>query len=198
MRIKLQMVKESLQFIDGHIHQLADVLSTYTHIRSFRLQSGAMTFRTCGLTSIASHHHTILYLVLILFHHLEKGIDSFKIRCTLPEHPPLFVSKFIIGCEDGKTGLFCPFDDHISPHAHFIATPTDHSTIIHRERTIGDYQMLIDANDFTKALAFWACTQRRIEGEHVFGRFLKRHAIGFKLRTKTIKLGGAVVLIEAE
>ena len=146
-----------------------------------------MTIRTNSLATIPTHHHAILYLVLILLDHLEKGINvnlvvnvqMFFGRKTMPKHILLLARQFEIRFENGK-----PINDgfsakHLAPNAHLVTMPTLNATIIHAQRTIGDDQFLINSDNASKAFARRTSANGRVEGEHIIVGFFKRHAVCF-------------------
>ena len=59
-----------------YLHHVGDALAAYLHILCFLAQTCAMTVGTDGLAAETAQHHPVLYLVLVLTHHIEEGIDA--------------------------------------------------------------------------------------------------------------------------
>ena len=101
-----------------------------------------MTKWADGLAAITAQHHSILYLVLVLLHHLEEGVDgylfvdvAFALRGqTVPEHILLALRQLIVGFEDGEVVLCGPAAELILPHAHLVAVPTLHAAVVDAQR----------------------------------------------------------------
>ena len=85
MLIQFQMVEELLQFCDRQIHQFGNILSAHPYISGFRFQAGAVAFRAKRLSPVTRQHHPVLYLILILFQHLEEIIDAVEILVAFPK-----------------------------------------------------------------------------------------------------------------
>ena len=73
---QLKCAEPLLQPHHGHLHQVGDAPATYLNILSFGLQACAVALRAGGLATVAGHHHAVLYLVLVLPHHIEEGVDA--------------------------------------------------------------------------------------------------------------------------
>ena len=139
MFCKLQLVEPSLQIGNRHFHQFGNASSAYLHIGGFLLESCAMAVGTNRLATETAQHYAVLYFVLVLFHHLEEGIDTHLLvdvlfavaRQSVPEHILLFLCKIKVRLEDWEIVLCCTADELFLPHAHLLATPTDHAPIIH-------------------------------------------------------------------
>jgi len=58
--------------------------------------------------------------------------------------------------------------------------------------------MLVDADDFPESLACGACTDGRVEGEHLVVRFFEGDAVCFELGAETIEAGTPVGLVETQ
>ena len=98
-----------------------------------------MAVGTNRLATETALHHAVLYFVLVLFHHLEEGIDTHLLvdvlfavaRQSVPEHVFLLLVKSIVWFEDREVVLCRTADELFLPHAHLLATPTNHAPIIH-------------------------------------------------------------------
>ena len=121
-----------------------------------------MTFRTGGLAAIATEHHPVLNLVLVVLHHLEEVVDGYPVVFSavlvggqsVPQLVFLLLGQAIVRLEDGKIVLSSPTTELFLPHLHLLAMPTDHTAIIDGERGVGDDEMLVDAHHLAKALTF--------------------------------------------
>ena len=74
MLLELQVVEPCQQVDYRHLHKVGDALAVDFHVRSLLLQSCTVAVGALGLTTIATHHDAILYLVLVLPDHIEEGI----------------------------------------------------------------------------------------------------------------------------
>ena len=75
---QLEIGKPLLEGYYRHLHKVGDTASGNLHISGFLLQSGAMTGGAVGLATITSKHNAILYLILVLAHHVEKLVDTYR------------------------------------------------------------------------------------------------------------------------
>ena len=157
-----------------------------------------MTFGAERLSAVACQHHTVLYLVLVFLHHLEEGVDALKVGCPFPQHPALLVGQFIIGSEDGEVGFLGSVYHHIPPFAHLFAPPAYDGSVIDGQGTVGYHEMLVDADDPSESLAYGACADGRVEGEHLVVRFFEGDAVCLELGTETIEAGTPVGLVETQ
>ena len=171
-----------------------------------------MTGRAHGLASESAQHHAVLNLILVFLHHSEELVDAHTVvRITVffrwqsvPEPVFLLLRQFVVRLEDREFVRFRPADEFLEPHAHLLATPAHHATVVEAERSVRNHEFLVDADDASEALAGRAGAQRRIEGKHIVGRFLKLHAVGFKSGGEVVadvawredESAGAVALIE--
>ena len=101
-----------------------------------------MTKWADGLAAITAQHHSILYFILVLLHHLEEGVDgyllvdvAFALRGqAVPKHILLALRQLIVGFEDGEVVLCCPAAELILPHTHLVAVPTLHAAVVDAQR----------------------------------------------------------------
>ena len=198
MGCQLQLSEELLQLRYRHLHQFRDAPSPHFHVVGLRLEACAVAGWAGGLSAVACHHHAVLYLVLVLLHHFEEGVDAFEVGRTLPEHPSLLLGEVDVGGKDGEPRLFRSANHHLTPFAHHLASPADHGSIIDREGAVGHHQMLVNADNPSKALAGGAGSQGGVEGEHLVVGFLKGDAVGLELRAEAVEAGGAIATVEAE
>ena len=141
-----------------------------------------------GLASESAQHHAVLNLILVFLHHSEELVNAHTVvRITVffrwqsvPEPVFLLLRQFVVGLEDREFVRFRPADEFLEPHAHLLATPAHHATVVEAQRSVRNHEFLVDADDASEALAGRAGAQRRIEGKHIVGRFLKLHAVGFE------------------
>ena len=134
-----------------------------------------MTFRTSCFTPIAVQHDAILYLILVLAHHLKESINanlladitSFLGWKTMPKHVFFLSRQFEVRLEDRKI-VFCRAPAKLFfPNAHLVAMPTLHTSIIHTKRGIGYNKAFFDTDNLTEPLARGTRTKRRVKGEHI-------------------------------
>ena len=190
----LQGTEKLVQVADGKFAQVGDAPSTYLHILCFLLQPSSVAGGAGGLASVAGQHHAILDFILILPQHAEKLVDAngavapfVLLIHPMPQHFFLPFGQLAVRCEDGKILVFLsPPHKLLLPFRHLLAFPGSHATVIHRELGVGNDQTLVDADDSAVPLTLWASTHGRIEGKHLVGRFLKLHAVGFKLQRKRL------------
>ena len=156
---ELQLGEPVLQADNGHLYEIRDASSVDFHILSLWFQTRAVTGRTGGLSTIARQHHTILNLVLILFHHLEESVNTgFLLGAavrgqTVPQPVFLLLGQVVIRFEDREVVVGRMTDEPVLPFAHLLAVPANHATIIDRQTCVGDDQMLVDTHHLAKALA---------------------------------------------
>ena len=151
-----------------------------------------MTLRTGRLAPVASHHHTILDLILIGLDHLEELVDAgFLLRPfvrgqTVPQPVLLLLGQIHIGFEDGKIIFGCMATEPFEPLLHLLTMPADHTTIVDGERRIGDDQLLVDTDDSSEALTHRTGACGGVEGEELVAGFLEHDTI-------SLETGGEVV-----
>ena len=156
-----------------------------------------MTFGAKRFAAIACQHYAILYLVLILLHHLEEGVDALEVTGPFPQHPALFVRQLVVRGENGEAGFFRTAYHHVFPLAHLLASPAHHRTFVDGEGTVGDDQMLVNADDTSETLTLRTGSDRGVEGEHLVVGLFKRYAVRLEFGAETIQAGAAVRLVEA-
>ena len=151
-----------------------------------------MTLRTCGLSTISSHHHTILDLVLVLLHHLEERVDARFLLCffirgeTMPQPVFLLACEIHVWLENREVILCCMTTEPLLPFFHLITMPANHTTIVYRKCGVGDYQSLVDTNHTTETLTLRTSSCRRVEREHLVIRFFERYAVCFETSREVI------------
>ena len=171
-----------------------------------------MTGRAYGLASESAQHHAVLNLILVFLHHSEELVDAHTVvRITVffrwqsvPEPVFLLLRQLVVRLEDREVVRFRPADEFLEPHAHLLATPAHHATVVEAQRSVRNHEFLVDADDASESLAGRAGAQRRIEGKHIVGRFLEFHAVGFESGREVVadvawredESAGAVALIE--
>ena len=186
--VQLQHLEPSSEITDGHLYKVRYALSTYLHPCGFLFQASAVTDGTDRLSAIAAQHDAILYLVLILLHHLEEGVNRYLFVDiplafrgeAVPEHVLLVLRQFVVGFEDGEVVFGCPAAELILPHAHLVAVPTLHAAVVDAQRGVGNDELLVDADNLAEAFTLWAGAQRRVEREHLVAGFFERDTIGFE------------------
>ena len=193
-----ELVEEGLQFGDGEGHQFGDGTSAHLDIVSLRFQPCAVALGTDRLAAVASQHHPVLYLVQVLLHHAEEGIDALEIARALPQHLPLLIGQFVVGGKDGKS-RFVGIEHHlVAPFAHHLASPADHGSVIDRERAVGHHQVLVNAYHAAETLTLRTGSKGRDEGEHLVIGLFKGDAVCLELGAEAVEAGAAVSAIEAE
>ena len=181
MLIELQVGKPISQVGDRHVNEFHDVFPAYLHITGFMTQTTALAFRTGGLTAVVSEHHPVLNLILVLTQHLKECINADAVGqvftgTSVPKQGFLFLGKTVVRREYREVVSLSPADEFFLPFTHFLSTPANHSSVHHAQFGIGNDQMLV----YAESLTLGTCSHWGIEGEKVFRRFLKSHAVGFK------------------
>ena len=154
-----------------------------------------MTFGTDRLTSITTQQHSVLDLILILFHDLKESINADLLVHieslfgwqAVPEHILLFLGEFVIRFENRESIFRRTFAKLVFPYPHPFAMPALHAPVIHTQCGVGDHQLLINTDNAAKSLAFGARAEWGIEREHIVVGFFKVHAIGFEACGKVIR-----------
>ena len=193
---QLQLPEPLLQTGDGHLYQVGDAATVYLHIVGLGLQARAVAYRTGGLAPVTTQHHAVLYLVLVLLHHLEEGVDAgFLLQTavagqTVPQPVLLLLRQRVVRLEDREVVLGGMLYEPVFPLAHLLAVPGHHAAVVDGERGIGDDQVLIDADNLAEALAFRTGAHGRIEREHLVGRLLEGDAVGLEARAEIIAQPG--------
>ena len=186
---QLKVVKPFSEPVDGYLHQVGDGAAANLHPCRLLLQPGAVAVGAEGLAPVAAHHDAVLYLIHILLHHVEEGVNAYGVGAQLavlalvcgqsmPKQVLLLLRQLEIGLEDGKVDGGCTAAELLLPHLHLIAMPALHAALVDRQRGVGDDEALVDADDAAEALAGGAGAGRRVEREHVVVGFLKHHAVG--------------------
>ena len=147
-----------------------------------------MTVGTDGLATEAAQHHAVLYLVLVFLYHLEECVDAYLLvdvflavaGQTAPKHVFFLLGKLEVRLEDWEIVLGGTAAELLEPHAHLLASPTNHTTVVDTHGRVGDDQLLVDAYHTAESLASGAGSQWGVEGKHVVGWFLEGHAVGLE------------------
>ena len=150
----------------------------------------------CRLPSVSGQHHTILYLILVLSQHAEKLVDAdgavapfVLLIHSMPKHLLLSVRQLVVRREDGEILILVGSPDKfLLPLRHLFSLPACHTAVIHRQVGVGDDQTLVNPYDASVALALGAGSHRRIEREHLVGRFFKLDAVCLKLQRKLLHI----------
>ena len=82
--VEPQTVEKTLQFVDRHRHQLADMLSANLHVERLLTQPPAAAVGTNGLAGIARKHHPVLDLVTFSLQEFEKFVESVEKLIAFP------------------------------------------------------------------------------------------------------------------
>ena len=83
-----------------HLGKIRDGAPTYLYPLCLFFQAGSLAVWADSFATVAAHHHTILYLVLVFFYHLEKRVYAHAVRSpfailfqvagqTMPQHVSL-------------------------------------------------------------------------------------------------------------
>ena len=166
--VKFKPLEPHHEVSDGHFDEVGQALAPDFHPFGLRLQSCAVALGADGLSAIAAHHDAILNLILVLPDHFEKCIDAHLVVDVLvalggqsvPQHVFFLLREFQIRLENREIVLGSPAAELVFPHAHLVAMPALHASVIDAERGVGNDQPLVDADDIAKAFAFGACTCR--------------------------------------
>ena len=171
-----------------------------------------MTVRTDGLATESAQHHSVLYLVLVLFHHAEELIDAhpfvwvevFLGGQSVPKPVFLLLRQFVVRLEDREVERFSTAYELLEPHAHLLASPADHASVVKTQRGIRDDQLLVDADDASESFAGRTSAKRRVEGKHVVRWLLEGDAVSLETSGEVVgdmareeeKAASTIALIE--
>ena len=214
MLVEAELSKPRDEVADRHADELGDGLATHLNVVCLFTQTGSMTVRTDGLATIACQEHTILYLILVLPHHLKEIVDAHTfVRVgvgvagqSMPQPSAMLLAQFVVRGEDREIVYLGTTYEVAFPLAQFLAMPACHTTVIDAEGGVGDDEILVDANDAAVALACGTDAHGRVEREEVVGRFFEGHSVSLHERRERNVLVGfadkeevalAVALIES-
>src|SRR5574344_401548 len=121
----MKAVKPFLQVCNRHLYEVGNAHPIDFYIGCFFLETCAVAIRTYRFATIAAHQYAVLYFVLILFHHLEKVVDTYTFMLvtmfvggqTMPKHVFLFLCELVIGFEYRKVVGCCTPTKFIFPYA---------------------------------------------------------------------------------
>ena len=85
IRLKMKGIQKLQQGGDAHIHKLRYISSRYLHILCLPLQPAPFALRADRAALISGEHIFVLYLIALLFHHLEEWGNAGKMLCALPD-----------------------------------------------------------------------------------------------------------------
>ena len=131
----------------------------------------------------AAEHIFILNLVAVSLHPFEKLIDAhYRMlvplnAVSLPDSIFLFFCQIAPRLEYSNMVPVGVFHDLVFEPAHLLPSPARNRPIIDALRLVRYHQILADADDFAKAAAGRAGTQRAVEAEKIFIRLPKRHSV---------------------
>ena len=171
MLVELQLPEPFCQSDDGHLHQVANAPSADFHIVGLGLQTCAVTSGTGRLSPVSCHHHAVLYLVLVILHHLEELVDTRLLLLALVRGQPVPQPVFLLArqvhvrLKDGEVVDGGMTHEPLLPLLHLLTVPAYDAAVIYRERRIGDDKLLVDADDASESLTLRTGTHGRIEGE---------------------------------
>ena len=188
MFVEPKFVEPRLQLTDWHLHKFGDASSAHFHPRGLLLEFRSVTVGTHGLSSVAAHHHAILYLVLVFLHHLKESVDTdlfvyiavFFARQAVPKHILILAFKLVIRFKDRKVVSGCTPDELGLPAAHLVSVPALYAAFVDTECRVGNDQLLVYPNHIPEALAGGTGSQRRVERKHVVVGFCELDTIGFE------------------
>ena len=171
MFFELKLIKPIFKFTDRHLNKLGNASSAHLYPCGFFLQFGSMTVRTYSLSPVPTHHYTILNLILVLFHHLEKGINADFIMYvfslftgqSMPKHVFVFAVELIVRFKYREVICSRTSYEFRQPSPHFITMPALYTAVIDTECRVGNDKFLINSNNVSKAFARWTGTQWRVE-----------------------------------
>ena len=184
----MQIPEPFQQVAYGHLYKVGYASPINLYPVGLLLKTSATTIRTRGASTIATQHHTILYLILVVFDHLEERVDANLVMNVhvllgwqpMPQHILLGLGQGIVGGEDGEVVFLCASAELFLPSLHLLSMPAFDASLIDTQRRIGDNQFLVNADDASKALAGRAGPYRRVEGEHIVIGLFEGYAVGLE------------------
>ncbi len=193
---QFQGVEPLLEAHNGQLDEVGDASATNLHIVGLGLEARAVTLGTDRLATIARQHDAILNLILVVAHHLKEAVDGHAVvfvtmlvgRQAMPQHVLLLLRQVIVRLENGETHSIgitvfffcCATAELVFPHAHLLAVPRLHTTVVDGQRGIGNNQVLVDADDHAETLTLRTGADGRIKGEELVGGLFERHAVGLE------------------
>ena len=163
--VESEFVKPFQKFRHGHTHKLCYRLASHLHVGSFATQTCAVTFGADGLAAIACEHNSVLYLVLLCAHPVEKTVNAGESVNTVPQHVFFGIGEFGIGAVQRKNsgrGM----DEFFFPLLHLLATPAHHAVFEYRQRRVGNHKFFVYAYRASEAFAARTCAIGIVEVEH--------------------------------
>ena len=142
--VKSKIIEKGFCFRDRKGNQFRNILSPYLYIQGFRTQAGPFTGRANGLSAITCQHHTILYLIQVLFHKLKKVIDAMQPAGTVPKQVFLLLCQIVIGTVDREVVFLALHNKLFQPLPHHIAFPANYRSLENRQTFIRHDQIFID------------------------------------------------------
>ena len=196
MWLQLQSVEPFLQSHHRHLYQVGNAPAAYLHVVGFGLQARAVTYGACGLSPVSGQHHAVLYLVLILLHHVEEEVNTralllaFVAGQSVPQPVLLLLRQVHVRLKYGEVVVGRMPAEPLLPFAHLLAVPAHHAAVVHAQRGIGNHQLFVDAHDLAETLTLRTGTCWRVEREHLVRWFLEGHAVGLELHREVVEDGG--------
>ncbi len=98
----------------------------------------------------------------------------------MPEHVFLFARQLIVRSENREVIFGCTPAELLLPHLHFLSMPALYAAVIDAQGGIWNHQFFVNSDDAPESFAGRACSDGRIEREHVVVRLFKRDAVSLK------------------
>ena len=153
-------------------------------------QSRSLAAWAYRLAAVACQHDAVLDFVLVLPYHVHKSVDAdillvfvalvFHVLSSMPEQVAFVVCKVVVRFENSEAFRRGKFTEGLPPFAHLLSAPTHDSTVVDAECFVGDYQVLVDADDPSESFTFRTGSCGSVEGKEIFCGVLKLHAVGFE------------------
>ena len=153
-----------------------------------RLQPAAMTLWASGFAPVTGQHDPILYLILILFHHVEEIVNTLEHRISIPEERFLGIGKLVIRPVYGEPRCLGHTYQCFFPFAHLLTFPAHDSIVVDRKRFIRYHQIFVNAYHFSKSFTHRTSADRAIKVEHQIVWLFKCHTVGLETIGKMMRL----------
>ena len=151
--VKSKIIEKGFCFRDRKGNQFRNILSPYLYIKGFGTQTGPFASRANGLSTITRKHHTVLYLIQVLFHKFKKVIDAVQSAGTVPKQVFLLLRQIVIRTMDREVIFLALHYKLFQPFSHHIAFPADYRSLENRQAFIRHDQIFIDTEHLPETFA---------------------------------------------
>ena len=151
--VKSKIIEKGFCFRDRKGNQFRNILSPYLYIKGFGTQTGPFASRANGLSTITRKHHTVLYLIQVLFHKFKKVIDAVQSAGTVPKQVFLLLRQIVIRTMDREVIFLALHDKLFQPFSHHVAFPADYRSLENGQAFIRYNQIFIDTEHLPETFA---------------------------------------------